>query len=106
TLGCGLKTPEMAISGDTHATSDLVLAIMDHVADELGCAVNSVIKLDKDTARDQHTPRAFPWLDKAVAKISLKLTADEKSTLNVGLTNTDFFSNAVSTIGKTVITSQ
>jgi hypothetical protein len=103
TAGCGLRTPDMVVLGDTHATSDLVLKIMNHVEDELGCAIVAMIKFDKNNAIDG---RAFPWLDRSVAKIALKLTVDEKSTLNAGLNYTDFFTNAVSTIGKTVITTQ
>jgi hypothetical protein len=93
----------MVVFGAAHAASDLVLRIMNHVEDELGCAIVAMIKFDKDNAMDG---RAFPWLDKSVANIALKSTVDEKSTANAGLNYTDVFINAVSTIGKTLITTQ
>jgi hypothetical protein len=102
--GCGLRTPDMVISADPNATLKLVNGIMSHVEDELGCAINQLILDDKKTAEYNHTPRTYTWLDTGVAKVSLKLTADEKSTLGAGLTYNDFFTNAVSAIGKTIIT--
>ena len=93
----------MEISGDPNATLKVVNEIMSHVEDELGCAINQLIEEDKLDAESAHVPRAYSWLDKSTAKISLKLTVDEKSTLNAGLSYSDPFTNALSTIGKTVI---
>jgi hypothetical protein len=104
TAGCGLRTPDMEISSDQNATLKVVNNIMSHVEDELGCAINQLIKEDKLDAESAHVPRAYPWLDKSTAQISLKLTVDEKSTLNAGLSYSDFFTNSISTIGKTIIT--
>jgi hypothetical protein len=70
----------------------------------LGCAINQLIKEDKLDAESARVPRAYPWLDKSTAQISLKLTVDEKSTLNAGLNYSDFFTNSIYTIGKTIIT--
>jgi hypothetical protein len=100
--GCGLKTPDMQLTGEP-ITSDLVNDILSHVEDELGCAINGLIEDDMLRVHSLHTSRAYAWLDKATAKISLKLTVDEKSTINAGLSYSDFYTNAISTIGKTII---
>jgi hypothetical protein len=101
--GCGLRTPVMELSNETYPTLRLVNNIVDHVKDELGCAIVGLIDDDRDRMKGGK-PSAYPWLSKATGKVSLKLTVDEKSALGAGLTYSDFFTNAVSTIGKTVIT--
>jgi hypothetical protein len=99
--GCGITTPKMALSSDPQATSDIVLRVVNHVDSELGCAINDLIAFDRLNAT---SGRAFPWLDDATVKVSLKLTADEKSSVNPSAVVTEPLNNAVATFGQTVVT--
>ena len=102
--GCGLKTPEMQLSGEPKASVDYVNEILNHIEDELGCTINQLIEDDRNAAAKNHEARAYPWLDTATTKIALKLTVDEKSSANGGLNYSDFLTSTMTTIGKTVIT--
>jgi hypothetical protein len=103
--GCGITTPEMVISSDPQASANLVLAIVGHVESELGCAIRDIIEFDRINAT-KPTDRAYAWLDSATAKMSLKLTADEKTSFNPGALVTEPFANAINTFpGKAAVTS-
>jgi hypothetical protein len=105
TAGCGIMTPAMTISSDPQASANLVLAIVGHVESELGCAICDIIEFDKLNAA-KPSDRAYPWLDSAITKMSLKLTADEKTNLNPGTLVTQPFANAITTFtGKAAVSS-
>jgi hypothetical protein len=95
TSACGLKTPNMVLSGDKQATSNLVIAILGHVHSELGCAIMRAIELDQDN--NKKSGRRYAWLDNATAIVTLKLIAEESSSLSPNTLITQPFPNSVTT---------
>jgi hypothetical protein len=87
----------MVISGTPDATMTLVNSIVGHVKAELGCAVIRVIKYANDDSKQNHTKRAYQWLDAATVKMSLILTADDSSSISPNAVITQPFANAVNT---------
>ncbi len=98
TQACALKTPDIVISGDSYATGILVNKILAHVKDESGCAIIYAMDFDQKTTKKGQTP-LLAWLDtpKATAKITLKLTVDETSSLSTSALVTQPFASAVNT---------
>jgi hypothetical protein len=87
TSGCGLHTPEVVISnGDPNSASILVNKIVNHVRCELKYAVRYTVWYDTQNALIQPDhKRRVPWIDKWGAKLALKLTLKEKSSVSPGV---------------------
>jgi len=102
--GCGLKTPQMTLSSDPHATSDQVIAILGEVSRELGCAVMDVRYTDIRSATLNGTKRRLAWLDSATAILTLTLTVEDSSALNPGVTVTAPLANSVKKFGSGTVT--
>ncbi len=96
--GCGTHVPEVAVNEQPDPDGFLVNKIIDHVKGELRCAVWAVIDSDKENAKVNGS-RRLKWLDTWSSILTIKLTADEKTSLNAGLTYTQPFSNAIFTFG-------
>lgn len=105
TSGCGATVPSMMITGDhDHATAYFVNKVVDHVKSEIGCAVTRVIDYDKQVAAQNKSKRRIAWLDGWSAKMQLKLTVDEKTTLTPGASLTALLPNAATHVGGATIT--
>ena len=86
-VGCGTYTPDIELSKEPHATAFLIQKIVDNIRCELRLAVRNTIAYDKANAAQQSDKkRHLRWLEASAAKLSLKLIADEKGSLNPGLT--------------------
>jgi hypothetical protein len=83
--GCGTYLPNIVVSNEPHATAFLINKILNHAKCELRDAVIIAHNRDLENARRYHK-RTLQWLDQATAKITIKLIAEEKGTLNPGLT--------------------
>lgn len=93
---CGTYTPDIELSKEPHATAFLIQKIVDNVKCQLRLAVRSAIAYDKANAAIQpDKKRHLQWLDSSAAKLSLKLIADEKGSLNPGLTFKQLLPSAV-----------
>lgn len=82
--GCGTQLPDIVAGGETNATAILVNRILNHAKCELRDAVIAAHNADLDNAK-RYGQRRLEWLDQSTAKISIKLIAEEKGTLNPGL---------------------
>jgi hypothetical protein len=82
--GFGTQLPDIVAGGETNATAILVNRILNHAKCELRDAVITAHNADLDNAR-RYGRRRLEWLDHSTAKISIKLIAEEKGTLNPGL---------------------
>jgi len=85
--GCGIYTPEIDPgNSDPNATPFLINKILNHVECELREAVQNAHDYDVDNAAMQRDhKRRIAWLDTSMAKVSLKLIAEEKGTLSPGV---------------------
>ncbi|MGY3238127.1 hypothetical protein ACVWZ4_001216 [Bradyrhizobium sp. USDA 4472] len=82
--GCGTYLPDIVAPNEPHATAFLINRILNHAKCELRDAVIAAHNNDLKNALRCHT-RRLTWLDKAKAKITIKLIAEEKGSLNPGL---------------------
>lgn len=100
--GCGANVPDIVVPpGEKDASAFLVNRIVGHIKSEVGCAILKVIDYDRKTYGNN---RRTKWLDTWSAKMSLKLTVDEKSTLAPGVSLTHLYPNAVNNVGGSNIT--
>jgi hypothetical protein len=108
--GCGTYTPEIDPgNSDPNATPILINKILSHVECELREAVQNAHNYDVDNAAIQpNHKRRIAWLDTSVAKVSLKLIAEEKGTLSPGVAFKQLLPTVVTTFGNktTVSTNQ
>jgi hypothetical protein len=82
--GCGTYLPDIVASNEPHATAFLINKILNHAKCELRDAVIAAHNKDLENAARYHQ-RSLAWLDNATAKITIKLIAEEKGTLNPGV---------------------
>jgi hypothetical protein len=82
--GCGTQLPDIVEGGEPNATAFLINRILNHAKCELRDAIISEHNFDLENAAHYGT-RRLEWLDKATAKITIKLIAEEKGALNPGL---------------------
>ena len=102
--GCGTYLPDIATSKEPHATAFLINKILNHAKCELRDAVITAHNRDLENAARYHK-RVLNWLDKATAKITIKLIAEEKGTVNPGVSFKELFPSAVTNFGnKTSVT--
>lgn len=83
---CGTRTPEIVPGGGEDAPALLVQNVIAHVKCELKYAVRSAVWYDyANTRANPGEKRRIEWIDKWGAKLAIKLTIKEKSSLNPGL---------------------
>lgn len=102
--GCGTYLPDIVQSNEPHATAFLINRILNHAKCELRDAVITAHNNDLKNALRYHK-RRLAWLDKATAKITIKLIAEEKGALNPGLSFKQLLPSAVTNFSnKTSVT--
>jgi hypothetical protein len=102
--GCGTYTPDIVTSNEPHATAFLINKILNHAKCELRDAVITAHNKDLQNA-ERYDKRRLVWLDGTTAKISIKLIAEEKGTLNPGVSFKQLLPSAVTTFSnKTSVT--
>lgn len=94
---CGLGTPLVQSPLRRAPTDQVVVNIVLHVKHELECVAYALKINDTGYRQGNATVKNLPWLDHAVAKVTLNLTVDEKSSFSPSLQRTTIFENSVST---------
>src|SRR5690242_10347951 len=82
--GCGTYLPDIVPGGEPNATAFLINRILNHAKCELREAVITAHNNDIENA-GRYGQRRLDWLDNSTAKITIKLIAEEKGTLNPGV---------------------
>jgi hypothetical protein len=82
--GCGTYLPDIVPGGQPNATAFLINRILNHAKCELREAVITAHNNDLENA-GRYGARRLDWLDNSTAKITIKLIAEEKGTLNPGV---------------------
>src|SRR6266481_4952274 len=82
--GCGTYLPDIVPGNEPHATAFLINRILNHAKCELRDAVIAAHNKDLENA-GRYGERRLGWLDSSTAKITIKLIAEEKGTLNPGV---------------------
>jgi hypothetical protein len=101
---CGTYLPDIVPSNEPHATGILINRILNHAKCELRDAVITAHNRDLENAA-RYGERRLTWLDNATAKITIKLIAEEKGTLNPGVTLKKLLPSVVTTFdNKTSVT--
>jgi hypothetical protein len=102
--GCGTYLPDIVTSNEPHSTAILINKILNHAKCELRDAVITAHNKDLDNAARYHK-RKLNWLDGATAKITIKLIAEEKGTLNPGVSFKQLLPSVVTNFSnKTTVT--
>lgn len=95
--GCGLATPAIQSPLRAADTDQIIVNIVLHVKHELECTAYALKINDTGYVRNGKRIKNLAWLDKAVAKVTLNLTVDEKTTLAPSLASTKILPNSVAT---------
>jgi hypothetical protein len=96
--------PDIVTSNEPHATAFLINRILNHAKCELRDAVITAHNKDLENA-GRYGARRLDWLDSATAKITIKLIAEEKGTLNPGVSFKQLLPSVVTNFGnKTSVT--
>lgn len=98
--GCGLGTPSIQSPLRSADTDQIIVNIVLHVKHELECVAYALKINDTGYVRNGKTIKNLPWLNKAVAKVTLNLTVDEKTSLAPSLASTKIFPNNVTTFAQ------
>ncbi|MGA2793498.1 MAG: hypothetical protein ABSE69_08175 [Roseiarcus sp.] len=94
--GCGTFVPEITTS-ETNSSSFYINKIVLHIKDELRCAVRLTLKYDRDNmTQNKLKVSSIPWFKNWLAKISVKIVVDDKSSLNPGISFTKLLPGATS----------
>src|SRR5262249_55781397 len=102
--GCGTYLPDIVVPNEQNSTAILINKILNHAKCELRDAVIVAHNNDLENAL-RYGKRRLNWLDKATAKVTIKLIAEEKGALNPGLSFKQLLPSAVTTFGnKTSVT--
>jgi hypothetical protein len=105
--GCGTYLPDIVVPNEPNATAILINRILQHAKCELRDAVIEAHNTDLENAA-RYGQRRLDWLDKATAKITIKLIAEEKGTLSPGVAFKQLLPSAVTNFSNrtSVTTSQ
>ena len=100
TSSCGLQTPTMQSPLRPSPTSEVVLNIIYHVQEELACAVYAIKQHDRGRLENNKIIKDVPWLletgaKAGVAKVTLTLTVDDKTTIAPSLSDTALYPNKI-----------
>lgn len=105
--GCGSHVPSFVHSKQPHAEAITVNKIIGRVQCELRDAVRSAVEFDVRNSLEHNGERHIQWLDSWSAKLTLKMIADESSTvapsISVGMpvrNSVTTFSNGPVTLGQ------
>lgn len=108
--GCGTYVPNIQAPYESpHDAQIMIDAIVQHVQCEVRTAVQFLILDDIEAASMRQRlglkqKTILDWLYKWAAQVTLTLTMDEKTSLNPGVTFNNVMPNAVSTFGKSTVT--
>ena len=93
--GCGLQTPSMNTPLRPGEFDVFLVNLVIHLKKELKCTVYALEMTDSGYRSKRGRVKNLPWLHDAVAKVTLNLTINEKTSFSPSISGTSLISNSI-----------